>query len=58
MVEVNELGVSLIISVPVLVILMILSKKFKYYSEAINIAEDLDAEISQMLNLFYHKHGK
>lgn len=43
-----ELGISLIISIPILLIIIILSKKLKYYSEAKSIAEDLDTEINQI----------
>lgn len=43
-----ELGVSLIISIPVITVLIILSKKLKYYSESKSLAEELDMEISQL----------
>lgn len=43
-----EFGISLIISVPIIVILMVLSKKLKYYSESKSLAEELDLEINQL----------
>ncbi|OUS02935.1 hypothetical protein A9Q86_02490 [Flavobacteriales bacterium 33_180_T64] len=41
----KELKISFIISIPIILLLLFISKKLNYYSKSKSLAEDLDAEI-------------
>ncbi len=52
-----EFGISFAISIPIIVVLLVLSKKLKYYSESKSLAEELDLEINQLFkNVVIIKH--